>query len=115
MIFLKPYKKSERGQALIIIGVALVVLAGIIGLVIDGGNVFLDRRTAQNAADSAALASALARVRGGQNPTAVALHSAAQNGYDNDGLVNTVTVHIPPISGPNAGNVEYIQVVIVSH
>jgi hypothetical protein len=84
-------------------------------LVIDGGNVFLDRRNAQNAADSAALAAALARVRGGQSPNTAALDSAAANGFANDGTNNTVTVHIPPISGPQAGDVEFIQVVIVSH
>lgn len=107
-------KNAERGQTLIIIAIALVVLAGLIGLVIDGGNAFLDRRNAQNAADSAALAAALARIRGGKNPTTVALASAAQNGYSNDGAISTVTVYIPPASGPNAGDVEYIQVVIVS-
>lgn len=108
-------KHSERGQALIIIAIALVVLAGLAGLVIDGGNTFLDRRNAQNAADSAALAAALARIRGGQSPTSAALASAAENGFSNDGTNNTVTVHIPPESGPHAGDAEYIQVVIVSH
>ena len=108
-------KRSERGQALIIIAIALVVLAGVMALVIDGGNTFLDRRNAQNAADSAALAAALARIRGGQSPTSVALASAAENGYSNDGTNSTVNVHIPPESGPHAGDAEYIQVVIVSH
>jgi Flp pilus assembly protein TadG len=93
---------------------AMVGLAGMAGLVIDGGNLFLDRRNAQNAADSAALSAALTRVRGGQDMTAAALISAAQNGYDNNGTSNTVEVHNPPIDGPNAGKVEYVQVVIVS-
>lgn len=108
-------KRMQRGQALIIIALALVGLAGMTGLVIDGGNVFLDRRNAQSAADSAALSAALTRVRGGQNLSAAALSSAAQNGYNNDGTTSTVEVHNPPISGPNAGNVEYVQVIIVSH
>lgn len=108
-------RNSERGQALIIIAIALVVLMGMVGLVIDGGNAFLDRRNAQNAADSAALAAALARIRGGQGLTATVLASAARNGYTNDGTTNTVTVHVPPISGPNEGDIEYIQVIIVSH
>lgn len=115
MIFLNQKKKPERGQALIVIAIALVVLAGMAGLVIDGGNTFLDRRNAQNAADSAALAGALARIRGGQNPTSAALAAAAQNGYANDGSKSVVTIHIPPMSGPHAGDVEYIQVVIVSN
>jgi Flp pilus assembly protein TadG len=94
---------------------AIVALAGMAGLVIDGGNLFLDRRNAQNAADSAALAAALTRVRGNQNLAAAALSSAAQNGYNNNGSSNIVEVHHPPISGPNKGNIEYVQVLITSH
>jgi hypothetical protein len=84
------------------------------GLVIDGGNVFLDRRNAQNAADSAALSAALTRGRGGQNVAATALKSAAENGYDNNGTSNTVEVHYPPANGPYKDNAEYVQVVITS-
>lgn len=115
MVLLSRYKHNERGQALIVVVIALVVLAGLAGLVIDGGNSFLDRRNAQNAADSAALAAALARIRGGQNPMTVGLNSAAQNGYANDGARSIVTIHIPPATGPHAGDVEYVQVVIVSN
>jgi hypothetical protein len=86
-----------------------------IALVVDGGNVFLDRRGAQNAADSAALASALSRVQGGQDWVGAAIASAAQNGYNNDGVTNIVQVYSPPKDGPNAGNLEYLQVIITSH
>jgi hypothetical protein len=107
--------KRERAQALVIIALALVGLAGMAGLVIDGGNVFLDRRNAQSAADSAALAAALARVSGDGSPQALALKAASQNGYNNDGVTNKVEFHIPPVSGPNEGKSEYIQVIITSH
>lgn len=107
--------KSARGQALVLIALAIVGLAGIAGLVIDGGNVFLDRKNAQNAADSAVLAAALTRVQSGASPQASAIASAKQNGYNNNGVTNKVEVHIPPISGPNKGNAEYIQVIITSH
>jgi hypothetical protein len=107
--------KHMRGQALVIIALAIVGLAGIAGLVVDGGNVFLDRRNAQNAADAAVLAAALTRVQSGASPQATALASAKKNGYDNDGVTNRVEFHIPPISGPNQGKNEYIQVIITSH
>ena len=106
---------KERGQALIVVVLAIIGLAGMVGLVVDGGNVFLDRRNAQNAADSAALSAALTRIRGGNSLPGAALSAAAQNGYDNNGTTNTVEVHHPPIDGPNEGDVEYIQVIIVSH
>jgi Flp pilus assembly protein TadG len=105
----------ESGQALIIIVLAIVALAGMAGLVVDGGNVFLDRRNAQNAADSAALAAALTRSRGGQNVKATALSSAAENGYNNDGSSSIVEVNYPPASGPYKNNAEYVQVIITSH
>lgn len=57
------YKKSEKGQALVLIALAAVGLFGFAALSIDGGMVFSDKRHAQNAADTAALAAALARVR----------------------------------------------------
>ena len=94
------FRTKARGQALVIVALAIVGLAGIAGLVIDGGNAFLDRRTAQNAADTAALTAAVTRVRGGENMVAAALSSAAENGYDNNGTTNTVEIHTPPISGP---------------
>ena len=115
MTFTNQPKMTEKGQALIVIVLALVGLLGIAGLVIDGGNAFLDRRKAQNAADSAALATALARIRGGQNSKTVGLEAAATNGYSNDGVTNTVTVNIPPVSGPYKDNIEYVQIIIVSH
>jgi hypothetical protein len=108
-------KRFERGQVLIIVVLAIVGLAGIAGLVVDGGNAFLDRRNAQNAADSAVLASALARVKSVPNWTNAALESAAQNGYNNDGVRDTVALSTPPKDGPYAGDLNYVQVVITSN
>jgi hypothetical protein len=103
----------ERGQALIIIALALVGLAGIAGLVIDGGNAFQDKQRAQNAVDAAALASAHARITGG-DLVGAAMASAAENGYNNDGVTNIISLYSPPKDGPHAGDIEYIQVIIKS-
>src|ERR1700752_828690 len=107
-------QNKPNGQALIIIALALAGLAGIVGLVVDGGNAFLDRRKAQNAADTAALAAALARIRG-QDMVSAAFASATQNGYNNDGVTNLVEFYSPPKDGPHSDNVEYIQIIITSH
>ena len=48
--------KSEKGQALIVIALAAVVLFSFAALAIDGSMAFSDRRKAQNAADTAVLA-----------------------------------------------------------
>jgi hypothetical protein len=105
----------ERGQALIVIALAAVALVGMVGLVVDGGRGFLDRRKAQNAVDAAALASAYARIKGDQDMVSAALASAAENGYNNDGVSNTVVLYSPPKDGPHTGDIEYIQIIITSH
>ncbi len=104
----------ERGQALIVVALALVGLFGMVALVIDGGNAFQDRQRAQNAVDSAALAGAYARIKGG-NLVDAALAAAAENGYNNDGVNNLVSLYTPPQDGPHAGDIEYIQVIITSY
>jgi Flp pilus assembly protein TadG len=134
---MKP-RLQERGQALIMIALAAVGLFGFSALAIDGSRVFSDRRHAQNAADTAALAAALARVRavgnnldasGNPNLAAIdavtiqaGLDRAASNGYTND-ADSTVEVHIcnetglnPPCEGLPGGATlsEYIQVKIIS-
>ena len=127
---MKP-RLQERGQALILIAFAVVGLFGFSALAIDGSRVFSDRRHAQNAADTAALAAALARVRAASNPNQAAIDAAtvsagldraASNGYTND-ADSTVEVHMcnetglnPPCEGlPGGANLsEYIQVKIIS-
>lgn len=107
-------KNSERGQAIVIIVFSLIGILAFSSLAIDGGNALVDRRNAENGASAAALAGALARING-QNWRAAALAAANTNGYNNDGVTNTVELNTPPLSGPNAGNSEYIEVIITSH
>jgi hypothetical protein len=53
---MESIQRAQRGQALVIVVVALVGLLAAVGLAIDGGMAFLERRRMQNAADAAALA-----------------------------------------------------------
>jgi hypothetical protein len=81
---MKP-KAQERGQALVIIALAVVGLFGFSALAIDGSRVFSDRRNAQNAADTAALSAALAKIRGtGTDYVDAATDRASSNGYVTD-------------------------------
>jgi hypothetical protein len=48
--------RSERGQVLVIVALVFVGLVALAGLAIDGGNLFVQRRQAQNASDAATLA-----------------------------------------------------------
>lgn len=103
----------ERGQALIMIAFAAVGLFAFTALAIDGGTVFARKRQAQNAADAAALAGALALTRSG-DPVSAADTSIQENHFDN-APVNEVTVNNPPVDGPYAGQTDYVQVKILSH
>jgi len=112
---MKQGYSSERGQVLVIIVLAIFGLVGITGLAIDGSRAYSDRRQAQNAADTAALAASLAKVRGETGWSDIGMDRAASNGYNNNGTDNIVVVHNPPVDGPYVGNVEYVQVYITSH
>ncbi len=49
------YKRSERGQVLVLIVLAVVALLGFTALAVDGSMVYSNRRQTQNAADAASL------------------------------------------------------------
>jgi hypothetical protein len=117
---MKPIVYStERGQALILIAFAAIGLFAIVGLAIDGSAKLSDRRQAQNAADSAVLAGALANLRADPNWELAALDKALENGYDDNHLTNEVEVHacddVDSSCGPYAGDPLYVQVIITSH
>ena len=119
---MKPKKFAERGQALILIALAAIGLFAVTGLAIDGSAKYSDRRHAQNAADTAALAGALAKVNGNTSWDLVALNRAADNGYNDDLVTNNVEVYSPPISGiyqscsdSRFNCNDYVQVIITSH
>jgi uncharacterized membrane protein len=106
-------KASEKGQVLVLIVLAAVGLFAFAALAIDGTAIFSDRRHAQNAADTAALDAALAKIRN-NDWEAEGLARAASNGYNDNGSTNKVEIYSPPFDGPYQGNQEYIQVTIRS-
>ncbi len=72
-MFLKSFvSRSQRGQALVLIALAIVGLLGMTALAVDSANVYAGRRKAQLSSDNAALAGALAYVNK-QDVTANAL------------------------------------------
>jgi hypothetical protein len=115
---------TERGQALILIALAAIGLFAMAGLAIDGSAKFSDRRHAQNAADTAAIAGALAKINGDPHWELAVLDRARDNGYDNyfPSIDNRVEVYNPPQTGIYAdcsdGRFDcndYVQVIITSH
>jgi hypothetical protein len=112
--------KTERGQAIILIALAMVALLAFLALAVDGGRVYAERRRLQNAADASAMAAANAVANGADAATAAnaALTQAGLNDVvDADAGVNSaaavdVIVNNPPQHGAYTGNNEYYEVVI---
>src|ERR1044071_1021885 len=84
-------KATEKGQALILIVLAAIGLFAFAALAIDGSRAYSNKRHAQNAADTAALAGALAFARG-NDIEAAAIARAQTNGYQTNGTSTQVTV-----------------------
>ena len=135
---MKPKTASEKGQVLIIMALAAIGIFAMVGLAIDGSRKFSDRRHAQNAADTAAIAASLAKINAMADPTksndpaicpppddapsdvcaellSAGFQRATDNGYDGNLVTNAVEIYSPPISGPYAGNGQYVQVIINSY
>jgi len=119
-------RRSESGQSYIIMAMMMIGMLGFSALAIDGGALYHEHRRAQNAADAAAMAAALAKVKG-QPLGTVALTSTTNNDFATTaqacnpagldcilgvGTDLTIEVTNPPREGQYAGNPEYIRVFI---
>ncbi len=51
-------RRAQRGQAIVLVGLTMLVLLGFLGLAMDSGRAYLDRRGMQAGADAGALAAA---------------------------------------------------------
>jgi hypothetical protein len=102
----------------------LVAVMGFAALALDAALLHTDRRSAQAAADAAALSAANNlfanyRTNLGTDPTGLAANeaqaAASANGYNNDGTTNTVVVNIPPLNGDHVGQAGYAEVIITQY
>jgi hypothetical protein len=115
-------QRSERGQALVLVIFAIVVLLGFAALSLDSGRIYATRSQMQNAADSAAMAAASVKSKNTGNPILSALNQLSMNDFSMDSDINEntdkaqdVQIYNPPISGPYAevaNKAEYYQVIL---
>src|SRR5262245_33886131 len=107
----------ETAQVLIIVALMLPVLIGFTGLAIDVGLLMKYRTDRQRSADASAIAGAQYLM---YNPgdsvgaKSKACEYALKNGSSTTGCPDAgeVTVHIPPLSGPNVATPGAVEVVI---
>ncbi len=102
-------RKAERGQILVLFTVAIVVVIAMLGLVLDGGSSFAQRRDQQNVADLSALAGADAYLNtlGTSGTKSAAADAAARavaltNGYHTDAASGQVVDVVVSGSGVTA-------------
>lgn len=101
--------RSERGQAIVLIVLAIIGMLGFAALAVDLGRVFAERRRAQSAVDAAALAWAYAQsqVDKGGNYTendvtdgVPAYASLLSNDYEDVEGRTSIEIYWPPKTGP---------------
>jgi len=73
-------KKYESGQVLILVVLMIFAIAGMVSLILDGGSIMSNRRTAQAAADAGAMAGAQRACAGYTDAVTVAEAYATYNG-----------------------------------
>jgi hypothetical protein len=100
--------------------VCMSVIVGIVALVLDGGRMMQERRTAQMLCDTATLAAANDlyanyTLNQGRDPSGSALAAALASVAANGGGNATVTVNIPPQAGAFAGQAECVEVIVQSN
>ena len=83
-----PARERQQGQVMVLFLLAIFAIIGMVGLVLDGGSVFAQRRDQQTAADLAAMAGAAAYLNATGTPDqrvayaeGVATSVATANGY----------------------------------
>jgi Flp pilus assembly protein TadG len=75
---MKQTIRDSKGQTLVLVALAMMVLLGMAALALDAGNLYLQRRQAQTAADAGALAAARVHC---QRPNDTAAWKAAGNTF----------------------------------
>jgi len=109
----RGFAGDRSGAVLIYTGFSIAVLFGVGGMAVDAGMWYATKRSAQSAADAAALAGALEVARGSTDAEveARATADAQLNGYSN-ATGATITVNNPPTSGPSAGSAGAVEVIV---
>jgi len=110
----RPGNRRNRRRAGIVIpfiALVMVALCGIVGLAVDTGRLFLEKRTLQAAADAGAIGASRELARG--NDYSAVIENAVLNDANLNGAEGSdITVNYPPITGPYAGDINYVEVLI---
>jgi hypothetical protein len=113
LVTLHSLWRDRRASYSVVSALLLPVLTGFTALGTETGLWFYTHQNMQSAADGAAFSAAVARVRGNDvSFQSEARAVAARYGFVNGNNGTLVSVNRPPLSGPNTGNANAVEVVI---
>jgi hypothetical protein len=96
------FRNRESAQVVVLFAIALIAMLALLGVAVDGGTLYIQRRTAQNAADAAALAGvrALQQTPTGTGSSAtVPLAICQYVTANNFGVTPSVTAYFVDVNG----------------
>lgn len=110
---MRRFIDSETGATAVLVASMMMLFLSVLAWAIDGGVAYDERRDTQSAADMAALAAAFAGPDcENQDWQTAGLEAAAENGFNNDTVTNSVTItNLAPSPGfgPYEARVESTQ------
>ena len=107
-------RRADSGQTTVFVLLAMPVILGMVGLAIDVGYLRATKRQMQTAADSGAIAGALAVNDATSDYARLAKSAAGADGFTDGTNGVTVTVNKPPSYGPHANDATgyYVETII---
>ncbi|MFO1089747.1 MAG: pilus assembly protein TadG-related protein [Hyphomicrobiales bacterium] len=108
---LNRFRRSQGGNSAFIVALSAPILMAGMGFATETSFWYFKQRKLQLATDGAAYAGGIDRRAGAALATvkSTALTMALKAGYDGAG---TLSVNLPPLTGPNAGNTDSVEVLV---
>jgi len=108
------FARAEGGAAAVYVAIVIPAFVGAGGLAVDVASWYSTQRTMQSGADAAAYAAALELARQGldQAPDLTSMQAVADDAASRNGVGIAVTLNVPPLSGPSAGDPQSVEVIV---
>jgi hypothetical protein len=106
--------RDEKGQTLVLTALCMTALLGFLALSVDVGMLFRSKRCLQTAADAAAIAAAQNYMwkQSASLAQTAGKSASSVNGYTDGTKSVTVTINVPPTSGPNSGAAGFAEAIV---
>ena len=104
--FLAGLARAERGAVAVYVAIVLPAFVGAGGIAVDVASWYSTKRTMQSGVDAAAYAAPLELAQQGldEAPDLTAMQAVANDAASRNGIGTMVTLNVPPLSGPAAGD-----------